>query len=157
MTTNNSKAQKHIYLPFFVFLLPELFHEKRAEKSREAQLQSVLFSLFSKRPLQLSLSIPASSFHLSLISQIRRAKRGKNREREALRFTYFSIDIHTPGKKKRCAIQRALAPSLISALCFKVVTPSFFFSACRSITFRVTVALYPCNVQNRNKKKTEKK
>lgn len=60
MTTNNSKAQKRIYLPFFfflIFLLPELFHEKRAEKSREAQLQSALFSLFSKRPLQLSLSL----------------------------------------------------------------------------------------------------
>lgn len=106
MTTNNSKAQKRIYLPFFfflIFLLPELFHEKRAEKSREAQLQSALFSLFSKRPLQLSLSlsIPACSFHLSRISQIQRTKREKNREREALRFTYFLIDIHTPGKKKK--------------------------------------------------------
>lgn len=121
-----------IFLFFFlIFLLPELFHEKHAEKSREAQLQSALFSLFSKRPLQLSLSLSQSlrvpstcrGYHRS--SEQREERTENERHSDLLTF-WLTSTRQGKKKKKRCADQRALGPSLISALCFTVVTPSFF-------------------------------
>lgn len=94
-----------IFLFFFlIFLLPELFHEKHAEKSREAQLQSALFSLFSKRPLQLSLSLSQSlrvpstcrGYHRS--SEQREERTENERHSDLLTFWLTST---RQGKKKK--------------------------------------------------------